>query len=32
MLEKAGKHAFVDMYMGGIRSAVYGGESSPRCP
>lgn len=29
MFEKAGKHAFVDIWMGGVRSAVYGGEMSP---
>jgi RHS repeat-associated protein len=29
ILEKAGKHAFVDMWMGGVRAAVYGGEMSP---
>jgi RHS repeat-associated protein len=29
MLEKAAKHAFVDMWMGGARAAVYGGEISP---
>ena len=29
MLEKAGKHVFVDMWMGGARTAVYGGEISP---
>ena len=29
MFEKAGKHAFADMWMGGVRSAVYGGDMSP---
>lgn len=29
MFERAGKHAFADMWMGGVRSAVYGGEMSP---
>lgn len=29
MFEKAGKHAFADMWMGGVRSAAYGGEMSP---
>jgi len=29
MLEKAGRHAFVDAWMGGVKCAIYGGEISP---
>ncbi len=28
-IEKAAKHAFVDVWMGGVKNAVYGGELSP---
>jgi hypothetical protein len=29
VFERAAKHAFADMWMGGVKSAIYGGESSP---
>ena len=29
IFERAAKHAFADMWMGGVKSAVYGGEMSP---
>jgi len=29
VFERAAKHAFVDVWMGGVRNAVYGGELSP---
>jgi hypothetical protein len=29
VFEKAAKHAFADMWMGGVKSAIYGGEMSP---
>ncbi len=28
-IERAAKHAFVDVWMGGVKNAVYGGELSP---